>query len=64
MYFDTSLKTSRKDCSGISSPGTHDDTTMLVQIEEMKRAIRALPFVKNCHRYVHITAMVLGGGFP
>ncbi len=35
MYFDTSLKTFRRDC----------DTTMIVQIEEVKRAIRLLPFV-------------------
>ena len=39
MYFDTSLKTSRM------SDGTREDTTVSVQIEEIKRATRALPFV-------------------
>jgi hypothetical protein len=74
MYFDTSLKTSRRDCSGIycldlvtqfrnfffleerffrvpereemdGRDGTREDTqdtTRLVEIEELKRAIRAL----------------------
>jgi hypothetical protein len=75
MYFDTSFKTSRRDCSGISClalvtqlriffsqkreffggrvemderDGTREDTqdtTRLVEIEEVKRAIRALLFV-------------------
>jgi hypothetical protein len=27
------------------SDGTHEDTTVSVQIEEIKRAIRGLPFV-------------------
>jgi hypothetical protein len=39
MYFDTSLKTSRREY------GTREDTTVSVQIEEIKRAIRTLPFV-------------------
>ncbi len=75
MYYETSLKTSRRDCSGISCPalvtqfrnffflqqrffgereemdgrdGTREDTqdtSRLVEIEELKRAIRALLFV-------------------
>ena len=84
MYFDTSLKTSRRDSSGISCPalvtqlrnffflilffkkrifeereemdgrdGTREDTqdtTRLVEIEEVKRAIRALLFVTKLSR--------------
>jgi hypothetical protein len=48
MYFDTSLKTSRRDCSGISCPALVTqlrDTTRLVEIFQLKRAIRALLFV-------------------
>jgi hypothetical protein len=39
MYFDTSLKMSHRKC------GTREDTTVSVQIEEIKRDIRTVPFV-------------------
>ncbi len=46
MYFDTSLKTSRRECSAISSPRPLSQQFLTsVQIEEIKRAIRELPFV-------------------
>ncbi len=39
------------------------DTTTFVQIEEVKRAIRALPFVTKLVPVRDITVMVMGGGF-
>jgi hypothetical protein len=54
MYFDTSLKTSRRDQSGVCSTQTAagsdtaegtQNNTVLVQMEEEERAIRAMPFV-------------------
>jgi hypothetical protein len=44
MYFDTSLKTRGDDGSDGTRKDT-EDTTTLAQIEEVKRPIRALPFV-------------------
>ncbi len=45
MYFDTSLKTSRVDLSSDGTRQDTEDTTTLVQIEEVNRAIRALLLV-------------------
>jgi hypothetical protein len=47
MYFDTSIKTDMEDSVGtfVFSAEGNEDTTVLVQIEEVKCPIRKLSFV-------------------